>query len=65
MSLNKYQEMIRPGGLLVTDSGLVKNSRKVDARRIELPLYEAVMDTINKAVVLNMGRDAVKRVKGL
>ena len=53
-AFNKYQEMIRPGGLLVTDSRLVKNSRKVDARRIELPLYEAVMDTIKKPVVLNI-----------
>ena len=53
-AFNKYQEMIRPGGVLITDSRLVKNSRKVDARRIELPLYEAVMDTIKKPVVLNI-----------
>ncbi len=53
-AFNKYQEMIRPGGLLVTDSRLVKNSRKVDARRIELPFYDAVMDKIKKPVVLNI-----------
>ncbi len=53
-AFNKYQEMIRPGGVLITDSRLVKNSRKVDARRIELPLYEAVMDVIKNPVVLNI-----------
>jgi len=53
-AFNKYQETIRPGGLLITDSSLVQNSGNVDARRIELPLYEAVMDTIKKPVVLNI-----------
>jgi 2-oxoglutarate ferredoxin oxidoreductase subunit gamma len=53
-AFNKYQEMIRPGGLLITDSRRVSNSRKVDARRIELPFYDAVMDTIKKPVVLNI-----------
>lgn len=52
-AFNKYQELIRPGGLLITDSSLVKNSRKVDARLIELPFHESVMDIIKKPVVLN------------
>jgi len=51
---NKFNPIIRPGGLLFTDSRLVKTERKVDARQIELPLYETVMEKIGKPVVFNM-----------
>lgn len=45
---------IRPGGILLTDSKFVKTSRKVDARQIELPMYEQVMETIKKPIVFNI-----------
>jgi 2-oxoglutarate ferredoxin oxidoreductase subunit gamma len=51
---NKFNPIIRPGGLLFTDSRFVQTERKVDARQIELPLYEAVMEKIGKPVVFNM-----------
>jgi len=51
---NKYQEMIRPGGLLISDSSLVKNSPLVDARTVELPFYDSVMEKIKNPVTLNM-----------
>ena len=53
-AFNKYQETIRPGGLLITDSGFVKNTEKIDARKMALPMYAAVMDTIKKPVVFNL-----------
>lgn len=51
---NKYCGIIRPGGLLVTDSRHVKTERKVDARQVELPLYETVMEKIGKPIVFNI-----------
>jgi 2-oxoglutarate ferredoxin oxidoreductase subunit gamma len=52
---NKFQGIIRPGGLLVTDPHWVETSRKVDARQVELPLYDTVMEKIGKPIVLNIG----------
>jgi 2-oxoglutarate ferredoxin oxidoreductase subunit gamma len=52
---NKFQGIIRPGGLLVTDPHWVVTSRKVDARQVELPLYDTVMEKIGKPIVLNIG----------
>lgn len=49
-----YSSIIRPGGLLITDSHYVTPVRKVDARQIELPLYETVMETIGKPIVFNI-----------
>ncbi len=51
---NKYCSIIRPGGLMVTDSRHVKTERKVDARQVELPLYETVMEKIGKPIVFNI-----------
>ncbi len=51
---NKYCSIIRPGGLLVSDSRHVKTERKVDARQVELPLYETVMEKIGKPIVFNI-----------
>jgi len=51
---NKYSAIIRPGGLLITDTRHVKTERKVDARQVELPLYETVMDKVGKSIVLNI-----------
>jgi len=50
----KYFSIIRPGGTLLTDSKFVKPHKKVDAKQIELPMYQSVMDTIGKPIVYNI-----------
>ncbi|MGA7277074.1 MAG: 2-oxoacid:acceptor oxidoreductase family protein [Desulfocapsaceae bacterium] len=49
-----YSPIIRPGGTLLTDSRFVQITRKVDAKQIELPVYESVMEKIGKPVVFNI-----------
>lgn len=51
---NSYSSIIRPGGILLTDSRFVTTTRKVDAKQIELPMYETVMKEIGKPVVFNI-----------
>lgn len=51
---NKFHYIIRPGGLLITDTRFVETSRKVDAVQIELPIYQTVMDKIGKPIVFNI-----------
>ncbi len=51
---NKYYSIIRPGGLLITDSRFVKIAQKVDARQRELPLFRSVMDEIGRPIVFNV-----------
>ena len=50
----KFCEIIRPGGLLVTDPRFVTPQLKVDARQVELPMYKTVMDQIGKPIVFNI-----------
>lgn len=51
---NTYSSIIRPGGSLLTDSRFVQITRKVDAKQIELPMYDTVMEKIGKPVVFNI-----------
>jgi 2-oxoglutarate ferredoxin oxidoreductase subunit gamma len=51
---SKYSPIIRPGGLLITDSRHVKTHKRVDARQRELPFTQAVMEKIARPVVLNI-----------
>ena len=51
---NKYSGIIRPGGLLLTDSHYVKQEWKIDARHMELGMYKAIMSKIGKPIVLNI-----------
>jgi 2-oxoglutarate ferredoxin oxidoreductase subunit gamma len=51
---NKYSSIIRPGGLLLTDERYVTQAKKVDARQVELPMYQQVMDAIGKPIVFNI-----------
>jgi 2-oxoglutarate ferredoxin oxidoreductase subunit gamma len=51
---NSYSSIIRPGGILLTDSRYVQTTRKVDAKQIELPMYDKVMEKIGKPVVFNI-----------
>jgi len=51
---NKYGPIVRPGGLMLTDTRYVKTIRKADARQVELPLFETVIQEIGKPIVLNI-----------
>lgn len=51
---NKFYPIIRPGGLLVTDTRYVKTQKKVDAQQRELPMFQNVMDEIGKPIVFNI-----------
>ena len=51
---NQYASIIRPGGLLITDKRYVELQHKVDARQVELPIYQTVMDKIGKPIVFNI-----------
>ena len=51
---NTYSSIIRPGGTLLTDKRFVQTTMKVDAKQIELPMYEMVMEKIGKSVVFNI-----------
>ena len=51
---NKFYTIIRPGGLLITDSRYVKIQRKADAVQKEVPIYNTVMEAIGKPIVFNI-----------
>ena len=51
---NKFYEIIRPGGLLITDSRYVQIHKKVDAQQKEIPIYTSVMEKIGKPIVFNI-----------
>jgi len=51
---NKYYQIIRPGGILLTDSHFVRFQQRADARQRSLPLYQTVMENIGKPIVLNI-----------
>ena len=51
---NKFYEIIRPGGLLITDTRYVKTQKKVDAQQKEIPIYDTVMEKIGKPIVFNI-----------
>jgi 2-oxoglutarate ferredoxin oxidoreductase subunit gamma len=51
---NQFSSIIRPGGLLITDTRFVKTHRKVDAVQSELPIYQTIMDGIGKPIVFNI-----------
>ncbi|MGI9535941.1 MAG: 2-oxoacid:acceptor oxidoreductase family protein [Desulfocapsaceae bacterium] len=53
-SYNKFSGLIRPGGLLISDKKFVKITQRVDARQIEMPLYQTVVEEIGNPVVLNI-----------
>jgi 2-oxoglutarate ferredoxin oxidoreductase subunit gamma len=50
----KYNPIIRPGGILISDSRFVKAYTKVDARQVQIPMYQTVMELIGKPIVFNI-----------
>ena len=53
-SYNKFSDIIRPGGLLITDERFVTSRLKVDAVQRDLPMYRTVMEAIGKPIVFNI-----------
>ena len=51
---NIFYPIIRPGGLLITDTRFVQTEKKVDAQQREFPMYRTVMDKIGKPIVFNI-----------
>jgi len=51
---NKFYPIIRPGGLLITDTRFVQIEKKVDAQQREIEMYETVMAKIGKPIVFNI-----------
>jgi len=51
---NTYKDRIRPGGVVITDTRFVTTTKKVDAKQIELPMYQTVMEEIGKPIVFNV-----------
>jgi len=51
---NEFSGLIRPGGLLLTDSHYVRQEKKVDAKQVELDMYKKVMDKIGRPIVFNI-----------
>ncbi len=51
---NLFYPIIRPGGLLITDTRFVKTEKRVDAQQREFPMYRTVMDKIGKPIVFNI-----------
>lgn len=54
IAYSKFNRIIRPGGLMITDTRFVETSRKADAVQVELPMYQTVMDKIGKPIVFNI-----------
>jgi 2-oxoglutarate ferredoxin oxidoreductase subunit gamma len=50
----EFSSIIRPGGVLLTDTRFVTTAKKVDAKQIQLPMYETVMEKIGKPIVFNI-----------
>jgi 2-oxoglutarate ferredoxin oxidoreductase subunit gamma len=53
-AFNKYNQFLRPGGMLVTDRALVKTPSRVDAEHYALDMQEAVMEKIGRMQVFNI-----------
>lgn len=50
----KYLPLIRPGGLCLFDPYLVTPDVRIDATRIGLPMFEAVIETLGRPVSFNI-----------
>lgn len=51
---NKFNSVIRPGGILITDTYFVSLDTSAEARIYHLPLYNSIMEEIGKPVVFNI-----------
>ncbi|MBW1615981.1 MAG: 2-oxoacid:acceptor oxidoreductase family protein [Deltaproteobacteria bacterium] len=53
-SYNKFAPIIRPGGILISDSHFVTTKRHIDAIQKNLPMFETVMENIKNPIVFNI-----------
>ncbi len=51
---NSFSGIIRPGGLLLSDPRFVETTRKIDAKQLEIPMYEQVIAEVGKPIVYNI-----------
>lgn len=51
---NNYSSIIRPDGLLLTDSKFVDLDHAIAARQVELGMYQAVMENVGRPIVYNI-----------
>jgi len=51
---SKYLSLLRPGGLFISDPRYVTTGRRVDARHMELPMYETLMERVGKPQAFNI-----------
>jgi len=51
---SSYSGIVRPGGILISDTRFVKLEKKVDARQVALPMHETVMAKIGNPIVFNI-----------
>jgi 2-oxoglutarate ferredoxin oxidoreductase subunit gamma len=56
---SKFYPIIRPGGLLITDTRYVKIQRKVDAQQKELPIYLTVTDLVKAESIMKVLKDRI------
>ena len=49
----KFYDIVRPGGLLLTDSRHVTVLDAVDSKQVQLPMYETVMEELGSDVALS------------
>ena len=50
----KFSSIVRPGGVLLTDSRFVTVRTNVDAQQVQLPMYQTVLDQLGKPIVFNI-----------
>jgi len=51
---DRFSQVLRPGGLLLTDRHFVRQDPRVDARQVELDMYDAVVNDIGNPIVFNI-----------
>lgn len=51
---NKYGSIVRPGGIMLTDSFYVREKSFIDAQTYELDMYRRTMDELKKPIVFNI-----------
>mgnify|MGYP000890520962 CR=1 FL=1 len=53
-SYDKYNGVVRPGGMILLDSSLVRRKKNVAARQIEFPMNETVLGEFGTTMPLNI-----------
>lgn len=51
---NRFFRMVRPGGLLITDSHFVKYQQRAEARVVSLPFYKTVVAELDLPMAQNI-----------